>query len=411
MSKFTRRSMAVAGVLCAAVLLLIVWLLWKPQSVSAAEILARAANLTALQAYEGVIVRGNGQADAYTQWEEHVWFQAPDNLRIEDYSPLFTGSSAPPENLIARSTPTIQISPGHFYLQSLKVSNGVDAWSFDPRSNMALRQDPDEFDALYPSIVFPTYDLTTSPDKVVTSLQMLLDKTRADFRDVKLLGTETVAGRQAYKIEVTPNSDDVTELSAGTHIVLWIDQETYIQLGAEIRGIYDVLLTHSMFASIRVNQPTDASVFTFNPPGSVTVADARPKVNPTSVELSQAWQALAAKVPFKLFVPSEVPAYLKPKSPIAIQGVEQHYSSKNSAVALSILQLAWSDKNVRFLGKPILINGYKAYYWEQFNIHQLNLVRDGTLISMTVRADVTQDDLIKIASSLQEVSKTVTPVP
>ncbi len=401
------RRTVIAFELSAALFSIVMWMIVRPQTVSAAEILMRAANVADLHSYEGVINQDRGTDNEYNKTQRHVWFQSPRSRRIEDFSTLYPGSAAPPDNLIARSIPTIQLTQGHFYLQQLMVSDGSNAWHFSPRDNSALKQDLDEFDVLYPTwAIFPLYDTTTVVNgSNASNLQSILDRAQLHYREAKLLGTETIAGRTAYKILLVPEPDYATELGIGKEITLWIDQETYIQLGVEIRAVQDVILMRSVFESIHINEPIDSSIFTFTPLATTKVVDARPKLSPTVDELTQMWKAIAQSVPFKVFVPTTIPAYLSPKGPTQAFGLHQTFRSPTDAVALTIQQLALPSKTIHTLGKLVMLGSDKAYVWEQFNIRQLSLIRDGTLIILTGRAEVTQDNLITIAESLQAVAK------
>ncbi len=115
------------------------------------------------------------------------------------------------------------------------------------------------------------------------------------YHDATTSGTATIAGRQAYMIDLGPDScpPGYTLGSGGTPIpmatlppaqqgrhTLWVDKQLYVVLKMELFNGDGSLQGRSEVTAFDINQHIPESVFTFAPPPEVThpqVTDLRPQ--------------------------------------------------------------------------------------------------------------------------------------
>ena len=117
-----------------------------------------------------------------------------------------------------------------------------------------------------------------------TDMEQQLDKV-LDASEIKLVGTEQVAGLEAYKLDITPKPDAAEKLGLpkamqmqlGTlikdaHATLWVDKDRWIPLKLEAAhpniGTLGVAAT-----TVTLNQPIDAATFVLQAGGDVKVVD------------------------------------------------------------------------------------------------------------------------------------------
>jgi len=115
------------------------------------------------------------------------------------------------------------------------------------------------------------------------------------YRDATIAGAATIAGRQAYMIDLGPDScpPGYRLVSGGTPVpmatlppaqqgrhTLWVDKQLYVVLKLELFNGDGSLQGRSTVMAFAVNQSIPESVFTFAPPPEVTnpqVTDRRPQ--------------------------------------------------------------------------------------------------------------------------------------
>lgn len=116
-------------------------------------------------------------------------------------------------------------------------------------------------------------DVETQIDKVI------------DAAEIKLEGTEQVAGIEAYKLDITPKPDAAEKLGlpkqlqmqAGVlikdlRVQLWVDKDRWIPLKAVVEHPNIGTLTGTASA-VEINQPVDASTFVLQAGPDVKVVD------------------------------------------------------------------------------------------------------------------------------------------
>lgn len=91
-----------------------------------------------------------------------------------------------------------------------------------------------------------------------------------DLYDTKITGTERVAGRQAYKLELTARPVDRTQTGARwpahERVTMWVDKDVFLILRIQVYDINGAVSSNESFESVEINQPIDPSVFDFSEP-------------------------------------------------------------------------------------------------------------------------------------------------
>lgn len=430
------RRWPLAGLAAAAVLVLafagLVTGVVRPQTVSAQEVLDKARAASADTAAGGVrsfvlteVTRSRPTArrkaeSGYTgeeqlRTESTQWYAAPDRWRVET-----TGTVTRPDGQ--------ELADGAWRL--VNVSDGTDRWHYDPlhKSGQVQRLDPG-MDGKGGVARFgqDASDLDTVLERASTC------------GTPALRGTETVAGRSAYVIDLGASkcpSASAPELNGPSTI--WVDKETFFVLKVvQYSGTDGQLLSTTEVTSIQYNVPIDPARFTFTPPADAKVQDSRPKPAPTADQFQQQLAQLASQVDFPLFVPRDVPAGLVPLQPrledIGGSQVELGYVPADEVGTTAIagptgvritqrkasyeLIDRWTQQSQQ--AQPATIPGGQG--WLRRSARDVKgpgtgsdsaaiVLRDGTLISVASFA-VPADDLIKIVASLEPVPGSHPPLP
>jgi outer membrane lipoprotein-sorting protein len=360
---------------------------------NAAEILSRAEKVagnkavSGLTSYKGTI-RGTsteGSTGIRVVYRQEVLFQAPASDRTEMYMEELVMPTPGPQETPAVTAPLAE-GP------SIYVSDGHTAWGYNPEMNMAVQYDPG------------TLDYTT-PEFGASSLASLLSAANEEY-EASLVGSDVITSRETHVIELVPK-EGTYGAQLWTRRTLWIDKGTYLTLKEVDRDERFNRDNTWEFTHLEINVPLDSSLFTFTPPPGAEIVDGRPKPAPTEAEMAQAYEELAARVPFQLYRPTYLPAKLKPQlpdqEPIASDSVMLKFSSKASLTALMIFQ---SEPGIPFEGNNgdvVQAGPYTGRYLERDFIRMLVLQIGNTEVLLQGQAEVTKADLLEIAASLQAV--------
>jgi outer membrane lipoprotein-sorting protein len=194
-----------------------------------------------------------------------VWEKAPNLLRVE----------------------VLDASDARF-AGNLMVSDGEQAWLYEPDRNRVQVGASGE-------VEMPL------PQEMLTSLQEKIQEV-LNASDVELVGEETVAGREAYKLTVNPHEDAQQELFPGSGTAtLWVDKEQWIILKATYQanafGAGDMEVQ-----SFDLNPGVADELFHFEVPDGATVIDVEQQ-QPQPLTLDEARDQAG----FPLRVPGYVP--------------------------------------------------------------------------------------------------------
>lgn len=172
---------------------------------------------------------------------------------------------------------------------SIVVSDGQQGWSYEPARNVVRVGAAGEIE-------------TPLPEQMLTELRDVIQAV-LDVSDVELAGEETVLGRGAYKLTLSPKEDvEQSFLPGDGTATLWVDQEQWIILKAEYEG--GTFGQGSMeVQSFELNPGLSDDLFTFTVPEGATVLDVEAQ-KPVPLTLDEAREQAG----FSLLVPEYVPA-------------------------------------------------------------------------------------------------------
>jgi hypothetical protein len=168
------------------------------------------------------------------------------------------------------------------------VSDGEQAWMYEPHRNRVQVGGAGE-------VEMPL------PQEILTSLQEDIQEV-LDASDVELVGEETVAGREAYKLTVNPREDAQQGLLPGNGVAtLWVDKEQWIILRATYQA--NAFGSGEMeVQSFELNSGVADDLFHFEVPEGATVIEVEHQ-QPQPLTLDEA----RTQAEFPLLVPGYVP--------------------------------------------------------------------------------------------------------
>lgn len=138
------------------------------------------------------------------------------------------------------------------------VTNGDKEWTYSPHNKLVLVSDKNQFKTL----------LNQQPElDVMVYLAEKLEEQGVETTQVQTLGTETVNGRETYKVEAKYNDPELEDL----RITYYIDQETSFPQQADIQiqiGHDGIVVAGIVQAKgeISTGGSIHAAIFTFTPP-------------------------------------------------------------------------------------------------------------------------------------------------
>lgn len=147
------------------------------------------------------------------------------------------------------------------------INDGETIWLYNPKENKVITgklQDLKQGDV-------GTQDPTAQMMRMQEQLQQLLDGS-----DVEILSdNEVVAGRPAWKVQLTPKSETTEQMQLGSLVntTLWIGKDRYLPLQASIDA-GDLGKLDGSVREIEVDKGVDAAQFTFTPPAGAEIVDA-----------------------------------------------------------------------------------------------------------------------------------------
>lgn len=194
------------------------------------------------------------------------WYEAPGRWRREVTSVVLR----PDDQVLSRSGLT-------------SVSDGRTVWIHRSRDNVVI---------VRPYTPEPSAEELGPFPELTGGLSALLSQAGACYTP-RLAGSDTVAGRTAYVIDLgrsrcTPGAAAGTAGLAGTELVewsIWVDKETFLILKS-VQDIDGEVFATTTVTSVQYDVPIEASRFTFDPPPGARVRDSRqpsgPAVRPTA---------------------------------------------------------------------------------------------------------------------------------
>jgi outer membrane lipoprotein-sorting protein len=301
-------------------------------------------------------IQGQGMDENLTV---EVWEKKPDKFRAE---------------VLESSDPD--------YAGAVTVADGQQVWMYQPSKNEVVVGE-----------VGP--DGSSSPRDMIREVDEVIQRA-LDTSEVNLAGEEDVAGRKTYKLELTPTENEDAFLPAGSKATLWVDQEDWFVLQAEISG--DLLGRGWMSVrSFELNTGLDEGLFQFDIPEGAQVTDMKDK-RPTSVTLDEA----RSRAGFPLLVPGYLPEGVTLIDVLAMgEAIILRYD--HSPISFTIIQGSGDDTMPLPVGSQqseVPVRGQTAtLFSDGGSSNLLTWTENGVVI--TIAGYISQDELLKVAESLQ----------
>jgi outer membrane lipoprotein-sorting protein len=265
---------------------------------------------------------------------------------------------------------------------AVTVADGQQVWMYQPSKNEVVVGE-----------VGP--DGSSSPRDMIREVDEVIQRA-LDTSEVNLAGEEDVAGRKTYKLELTPTENEDALLPAGSKATLWVDQEDWFVLQAEISG--DLLGKGWMSVrSFELNTGLDDGLFQFDIPEGAKVTDMEDK-RPTPITLDEA----RARAGFPLLLPGYLPEGVTLIDVLAMgEAIILRYD--HSPISFTIIQGSGDDTMPMPVGSQqseVTVRGQTAtLFSDGGSSNLLTWTENGVVI--TIAGHISQDEILKVAESLQ----------
>jgi outer membrane lipoprotein-sorting protein len=271
------------------------------------------------------------------------------------------------------------------YDGAVLVTDGEQAWYYSPDRNVVMVGPMDKIE-------------TPLPQQMIGEMQDIIQAV-LDASDVELDGEETVAGRSAYKLILTPREasegEEAMVLPGNGTTTLWVDKDQWFVLKATYeagslgQGTMEV-------QSFELNPGLADDLFIFEPPEGATVVDVASQA-PVPLTLEEA----RAQADF-LLVPAYVPQGATLVEVFKMGGSFILRYDHSPDVAFTVVQgsepagppVGGQSQGITVRGQSAAVvtdeaGGNTFLYW----------IEDG--IFMTVAGHLPLDEAVQVAESLQ----------
>ena len=258
------------------------------------------------------------------------------------------------------------------------VSDGSTMWMYDEDDNEAVRME----------LGFDQADQEALNDGFVEAF--------TNDTDVTIEGTDTVADRDVYVLELTGDGDDALYESA----TLWIDQETDYPVKQKITpAVGESVTTTTAFEEVAFDEEIDDEVFAFEPPEDAEIREFDELMPQQYTDVD----AADADVPFDVPRP-DVPAEYTLESVLAGENMVgwsatlQYTDETDSFLTVGVADEA-QDPVFEPDSDPVEIDDVDATIREATETRTIIEWEDDGL-SYTVSGELTADELIDVAESI-----------
>jgi outer membrane lipoprotein-sorting protein len=266
------------------------------------------------------------------------------------------------------------------------VSDGEQAWLYDPAENKVITGNAGEMDL-------------PLPEQLLSSMQEIVQEV-LDASDVRLEGEEQVAGHATYKLSLTPKEgEQAMALPGNGTATLWVDQERWIVLKAsyEAGGLGQGTLE---VQSYELNTGVPDDLFRFEAPQGVEVVQAEAQ-KPQSLTLDEA----RAQASFPLLVPEYVPDGTTLIEVYKLgEAIILRYDHSPEA-AFTVVQGDTGTPNLSpetaGLGRPVTVRGQSGTAISDEASGSTLLVWTENGVSVSVAGHISLDEAIKVAESMK----------
>lgn len=399
------RHWGFAGMLLAAGILVVgtLMLTTRPAPVSAEQVLARAAssgtsNPADVQRLHGVYVTRyrNDPTAAFSDLRQESWYQAPDRVVGQAVTRLPDGRQ----------------------ITQWMGEDGSTSYSYNPTDQQFLLRPAldsgGSFQATSLNDVLAEARGQTTPssqDKSATG--------PSHMYDAQLVGTEVVAGRMAYVIDLhfVPGATlQFPDKQVPDHVKWWIDQKVFFVLREEGWDAQGRLMRSSAYESLEINAPLNPAVFNFAAPANAAVLDLRPA---TAEETQRTWRDTAKQAAYGLWAPTYTSTELAAGRPTynAVQGVvlQAYYDNRfqdqpGSRMVVSPAVVIKQESSLRAKldqrGLAVALGKGTGYIRTEAGVITLVFEQGGTNVQLRSQPSsirLSQAMLIDIAQSMQPV--------
>jgi len=369
-----RHAAAAAGI--AAVVVLAASLVVATAPASASDMLVRAEHAAvngsaSLNTYRGTTKGENWMGPdgkrltVPASYEQKIEFSSPNNVRIDT-------TATDPSGATGRQQLFFDGKAAWVYAPDAKVAQPI-----DPR--MVLSQSP------------------FAPSTLAGAIEGLSQAFNA-----KQISDDPVLGRPAHVLELTPK--DPAQSGPMAKITTWLDAQTLLQLGADVRDAQGQLLMTWRFVALELNVDIAASEFTFTPAGDVRIGQVLPPGAIMAMRM-QLWSQLAAQSGFQLYRPFCGIDGLDEGMP----GIDQRgvvvvpFAADGSPVV--VMQQGPRDAFPSVNGENVTIGDITAIYRVADGTEHLDFERSGTHVHIQAPQPLGRDPLYHLAVSLVPVAK------
>jgi hypothetical protein len=272
------------------------------------------------------------------------------------------------------------------------VTDGQQAWFYDPARNTVEVGNAGEMEL-------------PLPQEMLTSMQGVIQQV-LDASNVQLVGEESVAGHDTYKLTVSPKESSNQQLFPGNGIAtVWVDQERWITLKATYeasslgQGTIEVL-------SYELNPGVPDSRFHLEVPEGATVVDVQAE-QPVPLTLDEA-RAQTTAEGYSLLVPGYVPEGATLIEVFKTGGaiiLRYDHSPKVSFTVMQGYELpqGYELSHLSLMGEPkeTTVRGQQATVIANEASGNTFLYWTENGVAMAVAGSISLEDALKIAESLQ----------
>ena len=370
----SRLAVAAAGIV--AVVVLVASLVVATAPASASDLLVRAERAAVNGSASFNTYRGTTKGENWmgpdgkrltvpASYEQKIEFSSPNNLRIET-------TATDPSGATGRQQLFFDGKAAWVYAPDAKVAQPI-----DPR--MVLSQSP------------------FAPSTLAGAIEGLSQAFNA-----RQLSDDAVLGRPAHVLELTPK--DPAQSGPMAKITTWLDSQTLLQLGADVRDAQGQLLMTWRFVALEMNVDIAASDFTFTPSADVRIGQVLPPGAITAMRM-ELWSQLAVQSGFQLFRPFCGIDGLDEGMPGRDQRgiVVVPFAANGSPVV--VMQEGPRDAFPSVNGENVTIGDITAIYRVADGIEHLDFERSGTHIHIQAPQPLGRDPLYHLAVSLMPVAK------
>ena len=209
-----------------------------------------------------------------------------------------TGATDAAGNPVARVRAEVREASEGDLAGTVAVSDGTTFWLYSPAENTVITGEAGKMKQA--AAATPAGAATMLTDLVAEGL---------DAVDLEVLGTEQVAGKETWKVRVTPKAETSAQLRLDGIVegTMWVDSELALPLKLALDAS-DLGSGTVEVQSLETNQPIDPARFSFAPPAGATVVQAEELAARMGAPAAATLDEARTAVSFTLREPGYLPA-------------------------------------------------------------------------------------------------------